>query len=787
LDDVNGPIHLNRLERDAIDTPEFQRLFRLGQLGFVDLVYPTANHTRGAHSIGACFWSKRVIDMLNESADKLNRAGISSWPKISHAERVLMSLGGLLHDIPHGPFSHDIEKKTHYIYRQDSEKPDKIKSHYGPYEKHDNFLANPALYVFLMEPDESILARVLRRYSPLFAELLLSESEQNKLEHLNEFCSLVRKSWPGYEQELLPSLLFHLLVYEKPEEASDCPLNLRTSFRNEKSADWGLGPNKLWGKLHEAWYQPFRHDVIGDTLSADLIDYLMRDQSRLGMKNQLDLKLLSFYTLVPHAVRFKKDVEKKRYRCALDLTDHKRGTFRAERLNDIFRLLDLRHQIHEKAVYHRVVQSAIAMLSRAILILGDKKPSLTELYGMQGSTPALACDDLFLERLIHLGEEVSQLNGTQTIRAAHQNLALKIAERRVYRPLVVIPGDRVPILLDGICDFKLGLEHPLRELAAIADSAYYSSFFLLISSVIEGFLQHALESENDVDTLLTEIYKDRDRLKRVSSVIPKRVIFWTTPYKQLYKDPSLLVRVDRDVITTIDKLKSVLSISDTLRSRVKAGILDAETKNEALWKFYVFLSDGLFYTGTLSKLLPDHPCARSDQNHGKHLQAAQDLVVRALRLAWQYWQIKEKKVDLGRQASLADLAELLELFVSDGSWFRVSEHRFSKKVSAVKVGQYLHGDQSYNCRDVRYKFDSGRDLDTVLRETIADEEKRKLVQQAIRATGFDVAEIRGEEMAELVSRLAQAENVLPDLISIAGRNSPVRGRTLKSIWLRDLS
>jgi hypothetical protein len=54
IDDIHGQISLNRLERDVIDSPEFQRLFRLSQLGFVDLVYPTANHTRAVHSIGAC-------------------------------------------------------------------------------------------------------------------------------------------------------------------------------------------------------------------------------------------------------------------------------------------------------------------------------------------------------------------------------------------------------------------------------------------------------------------------------------------------------------------------------------------------------------------------------------------------------------------------------------------------------------------------------------------------------------------------------------------------------------
>jgi hypothetical protein len=108
LDDVHGAILLSRLERDVVDTPEFQRLFRLGQLGFVDLVYPTANHTRAVHSIGVCHWSKRLVDQLRKNSG-------SEVIQISPSERVLISLAGLLHDIPHGPFSHDIEKKTHHF------------------------------------------------------------------------------------------------------------------------------------------------------------------------------------------------------------------------------------------------------------------------------------------------------------------------------------------------------------------------------------------------------------------------------------------------------------------------------------------------------------------------------------------------------------------------------------------------------------------------------------------------------------------------------------------------
>src|SRR5437773_10785835 len=103
-DDVWGEIRLNNLERDSIDTPEFQRVFRTSQLGFVDLVYQTANHTRGAHSIGTCHMANRLMNCLMDNMKRLDGGGERYAPiKISPAERVLIRLGALLHDISHVP------------------------------------------------------------------------------------------------------------------------------------------------------------------------------------------------------------------------------------------------------------------------------------------------------------------------------------------------------------------------------------------------------------------------------------------------------------------------------------------------------------------------------------------------------------------------------------------------------------------------------------------------------------------------------------------------------------
>ena len=56
---INDPVHgmirfKYELLYDIIDHEYFQRLRRIKQMGFSNLVYPGANHTRFEHAIGAC-------------------------------------------------------------------------------------------------------------------------------------------------------------------------------------------------------------------------------------------------------------------------------------------------------------------------------------------------------------------------------------------------------------------------------------------------------------------------------------------------------------------------------------------------------------------------------------------------------------------------------------------------------------------------------------------------------------------------------------------------------------
>ncbi len=83
---------------DIVNHPLMQRLTRIKQLGLASVVYPSAQHTRFLHSIGA-------FHLMSEAILSLRQKGIF----IFDSEEEAVSAGILMHDIGHGPFSHVLE------------------------------------------------------------------------------------------------------------------------------------------------------------------------------------------------------------------------------------------------------------------------------------------------------------------------------------------------------------------------------------------------------------------------------------------------------------------------------------------------------------------------------------------------------------------------------------------------------------------------------------------------------------------------------------------------------
>jgi hypothetical protein len=103
-DPLHGAIALNSndpteaLLIKLIDTPAFQRLRRIRQLGPASLTFHGAEGSRFTHSIGVMAVARRAFDRI-----------LRDYPQLL-PHRPIVLCAAMLHDIGHGPFSHTAEE-----------------------------------------------------------------------------------------------------------------------------------------------------------------------------------------------------------------------------------------------------------------------------------------------------------------------------------------------------------------------------------------------------------------------------------------------------------------------------------------------------------------------------------------------------------------------------------------------------------------------------------------------------------------------------------------------------
>lgn len=175
---IRDPVHdlilfagegLESLVWSLINTREFQRLRRVRQLGFSELVYPGATHTRFSHSVGVFHTARCLIKLLKRLLGQ----------KFDPARADVAVCAALLHDLGHGPFSHTFEavlasrgmKKRHEkwsaeIIRGDTEV-------HGVLFQHDRAL-----------PDA--VANLLEQEQPadIYASVVSSQFDADRLDYL---------------------------------------------------------------------------------------------------------------------------------------------------------------------------------------------------------------------------------------------------------------------------------------------------------------------------------------------------------------------------------------------------------------------------------------------------------------------------------------------------------------------------------------------------------------------------------------------------------------------------
>jgi HD superfamily phosphohydrolase len=104
FDPIHHFIELSDGEVALLDTRPMQRLRRLRQLGLAYLAYPSAEHSRFSHALGALAIGERAMTELRRRDD-----GYFRDERDFQAQRRLLRASLLVHDVGHGPFSHACE------------------------------------------------------------------------------------------------------------------------------------------------------------------------------------------------------------------------------------------------------------------------------------------------------------------------------------------------------------------------------------------------------------------------------------------------------------------------------------------------------------------------------------------------------------------------------------------------------------------------------------------------------------------------------------------------------
>ena len=175
-DPLWNTIRLDRTALRVIDTPAFQRLRQVRQLGLTYLVYPGATHTRFDHALGVYHLARRAVALFAERGE---------LDAVDPVECRLLPYAALLHDIGHYPFSHALEELD----------PGRVPEHHEALTA--RFLAVPELDRVLrgIAPDApERIVRLIRGVSRSPLQGLVSGSlDLDKIEYLNRdamFCGV---------------------------------------------------------------------------------------------------------------------------------------------------------------------------------------------------------------------------------------------------------------------------------------------------------------------------------------------------------------------------------------------------------------------------------------------------------------------------------------------------------------------------------------------------------------------------------------------------------------------
>ena len=403
-----------------VDSPELQRLAGLRQLGFSDLVYRGAVHTRLQHSVGTYFACRTMLRRIVQNHERLGlehpgqnvsarfrqvplnsdlpdsvTTHQSKWRGLTD----IVSAAALLHDIGHVAFGHTLEDEFS-----------------GIYPRHDS-LAGPRVY-----------------------EMLFSESSD-----LAKVFSDTREPWLQKISNIEIRQLIYLILSWKDDIDVPCGFEGVLQRARAKAKDATARRldelNTWYVKFRDSGlFQPFMSDVVGNTICADLLDYLPRDRQHLGMEPRLHTRLQRYLTIRQGTL-----YPDEGQRVSIMVTRKGRGGQRRDVATAVLDIMRERYEMSERVYYHHKKAAASAMLVKLVELVGpvskprdDDKiyPAPWSLDAPPSSVPHVA--HLSDQELIdYLGTASTEETATQPLQR-QLHAALRYRRADIYRTLLVV-------------------------------------------------------------------------------------------------------------------------------------------------------------------------------------------------------------------------------------------------------------------------------------------------------------------------------------------------------------
>lgn len=231
-DNIYGFIKFDKKYENLINNPYFLRLHDIKQMGLTHFIFPDCLHTRYSHSLGVYFI---VSEMINNQEILIN-----PYVTLKDADKELLKLSALLHDVGHFPLSHTIERAL---------------------EKYLEEVTHKADNDYLIDKDDLINKEKLDSHHT-------SRNKKGAKLHEQLGAQVIENTSLGEDLEkLIKDIDLSLNIYD-----------VSNIFQ-------GITPKEADDQLINSYIHRIGTNLMHSQLDADRLDYLLRDSSFSGVKS----------------------------------------------------------------------------------------------------------------------------------------------------------------------------------------------------------------------------------------------------------------------------------------------------------------------------------------------------------------------------------------------------------------------------------------------------------------------------------------------------------------------